>query len=937
MRIPNPIANTTTEAYLAYKAGVLEVGDLKPKLYFPYLHFDAWLAYWAGLVDTYPIHDLGKNLFDIDQYTNAWLRGGGSALSIEKVDSNTLRVTNKISQTNNFAFVPIPNTNAVLGKTITLSSQVKFGSGATTAKLVCYWMHSGGIISQIGSDATFNVDGNYSLTVNIPDSIPSGATNVGYGIYASGNNPAPAVGTYVDYSNLQVEIGSTATEYEPYTGTPETLTDEEALVAYLAGVTNTYPDTVKDPEDVRIAGYLRYLVSARFGCPAYPVNNRELYLSMLKPPVVTNETPSANIYLEDTIKAEFVSLEMFGDASQATYTGKNLFDVAHADMKLGAPSNPSATNRLQTGNLFPVTEGETYTLSAKSDSASKSIQLYIMAYDEEGRQVGYIPANAWQEIPITFTVPEGYAQIRIIYHYTDNSAMTIASVQEQQIEAGSSATSYEPYTGKKASPNPDYPQDIVTVSGSQLVELSGTNLLNANARYPVGTTVTLGGVEVTYGEDGIITLNGAMSGNTANVEIFGSNAALHIPIESGKSYTALIKVLDGSVTVGSGLFAYECRHDGDSSVYYRNEGYTGQTQLIPLDTSDTEFITRIRFYNSHTSEADKNTVFNNWKIQMAVYEGAGDLEYIPFDGGTYAVNLVKGRNLLEKKYTYGYINGSGAYGYTDVSILFDGYISVDPDTVYTFSSSAPDNFNLTVVEYGTGKIFIQRQLVSHMDHNTFTTSHTCRWVRLQTNYDNHAMSESLIAGINYQFERSGGASPYEEYTPLDLCKINNYQDHIYYENDRWYVHNEVKKLIFNGTETWTDTGGPGIGRKNYSAPDAVLGSVTSNPVLSDKYISRFASTSGSIFLSGTNHQIAIIEPNVTLADWPTWLMSNNVTVYYATTTPTDTQITNPALIAQLNALKHGGSKEGSTTLNIYPAGNNMTGLLKVEAGTESVS
>ena len=32
MRLPDPIANTTTEAYLAYKAGVLESGDLKPKL-----------------------------------------------------------------------------------------------------------------------------------------------------------------------------------------------------------------------------------------------------------------------------------------------------------------------------------------------------------------------------------------------------------------------------------------------------------------------------------------------------------------------------------------------------------------------------------------------------------------------------------------------------------------------------------------------------------------------------------------------------------------------------------------------------------------------------------------------------------------------------------------------------------------------------------------
>jgi hypothetical protein len=44
MRIPDPKANTTTEAYLAYKAGYLEESELKPVLYEPYLHFDAWLA-----------------------------------------------------------------------------------------------------------------------------------------------------------------------------------------------------------------------------------------------------------------------------------------------------------------------------------------------------------------------------------------------------------------------------------------------------------------------------------------------------------------------------------------------------------------------------------------------------------------------------------------------------------------------------------------------------------------------------------------------------------------------------------------------------------------------------------------------------------------------------------------------------------------------------
>lgn len=131
MTLPNPIANNSTEAYLAYKAGALEEEDLKPSLYSPYLHFDAWLAYWCGLTDTYP------------------------------VDKNN---------------------------------------------------------------------------------------------------------------------------------EPEMLTDEEALVAYLAGATNTYPEEMQNPNDARIAGYLRYLISVDYGRPETPLNNSELYLSMMRPSASSNTT-----------------------------------------------------------------------------------------------------------------------------------------------------------------------------------------------------------------------------------------------------------------------------------------------------------------------------------------------------------------------------------------------------------------------------------------------------------------------------------------------------------------------------------------------------------------------------------------------------------------------------------------------------------------------
>lgn len=52
--MPYPLPLTRTEAYLAYKAGVIQQSDLKPSLAVPRNGIDAWLAYWTGLAADYP-------------------------------------------------------------------------------------------------------------------------------------------------------------------------------------------------------------------------------------------------------------------------------------------------------------------------------------------------------------------------------------------------------------------------------------------------------------------------------------------------------------------------------------------------------------------------------------------------------------------------------------------------------------------------------------------------------------------------------------------------------------------------------------------------------------------------------------------------------------------------------------------------------------------
>jgi len=65
------------------------------------------------------------------------------------------------------------------------------------------------------------------------------------------------------------------------------------------------------------------------------------------------------------------------------------------------------------------------------------------------------------------TKPFNYIQTRVL------SGKTVNTVIYPQLEAGSTATSYEPYTGTKPSPSPDYPQEIRVARGRNLLDFEG--------------------------------------------------------------------------------------------------------------------------------------------------------------------------------------------------------------------------------------------------------------------------------------------------------------------------------------------------------------------------------------------------------------------------------------------------------------------------------
>lgn len=157
--------------------------------------------------------NLGKNLFDIDQYANAVTRGS-TLVSLTKTSDTTLRTTNLYASTNNYCAIPIPDASRLLGHTITMSFSVSL-TNVTAAKAAIFWKTTTNTVAtQIGDTLSITTGGAKTLTFSVPDTFPSGTNGIFCTIY--GSDTAQPVDSYVDWSNIQLERGSTATTYAPY-------------------------------------------------------------------------------------------------------------------------------------------------------------------------------------------------------------------------------------------------------------------------------------------------------------------------------------------------------------------------------------------------------------------------------------------------------------------------------------------------------------------------------------------------------------------------------------------------------------------------------------------------------------------------------------------------------------------------------------------------
>lgn len=163
---------------------------------------------------------------------------------------------------------------------------------------------------------------------------------------------------------------------------------------------------------------------------------------------------------------------------------------------------------------------------------------------------------------------------------------------------------------------------------------------------------------------------------------------------------------------------------------------------------------------------------------------------------------------------------------------------------------------------------------------------------------------------------------------IELCKIGDYQDYITGTKDNWKVVKNIGKVVLNGSEDWAyfwATNGIFVNRNAdiISDVNAINGISNRFTTTTRTNIRNNLTTVDNLIAFNQNELVIAYKTIQTIADFKTWLVSNNVTCYYILATSTETPITDTTLINQLNNLYENAKSynEQTNISSTYASGN----------------
>lgn len=300
-----------------------------------------------------------------------------------------------------------------------------------------------------------------------------------------------------------------------------------------------------------------------------------LYNMRRGPNVITATITGRRIVLEKCAGGKLRGLILYGKSTQVTTTGAQLFEPISDSLNLNGVVITFGKN----GEKIVVSG--TAVLSQEIQ-ISKPIQMqagekYVLALDEvhyfeniwlqgNGVRFGWSGKNTANKVIIT--VPDSIAERTdcAMYASVKEGEACNFTINHLMLNAGDTALPWEPYTGGKPSPSPDYPQEIQSAGddGSIGIEVHGKNIFGGRYYY------------ANYANS-ILIINGNKKGEEVKLpyapeyESFG--VCKVIKCKKGKTY--VISVTNPNKNANIGMAEYE--NIENASAYTKNVGFARMT------------------------------------------------------------------------------------------------------------------------------------------------------------------------------------------------------------------------------------------------------------------------------------------------------------------------------------------------------------------------
>lgn len=401
-------------------------------------------------------------------------------------------------------------------------------------------------------------------------------------------------------------------------------------------------------------------------------------VSLNKADAIISSDSGTTIVARDSAEFPLNGLAVYGRSEQETTSGKNLFDIETArDI-----NNYDLSLQGYGFCVLPikVPSGSDITVSVDHTARTDDYLAFSAEYGADVPKNWFVHPSAGLDKTHTF---EASVIDEYIYMYAGDTLGKISAMLSEvgyiQVEAGSTATAYEPYTGGAPSPSPDYPQPIVN---------AGRGVYTGKNLFDINQVETIAGSLINNG-DGTITVIAPPDSSA---------------VDSQKTLKELAPLLKSQNT-----YTLSADKTGSEKYIYLYQSSTIWDFGTAKEVTETMLNSQVFFY---TNGENTTAILSNIQIEF----GSKATSYEPYTGGVpvaYPKGIevaVMGKNLFNttgrevrepggggENYETRNFNGNGIY----VGITMNNYYYPYQINSYEIEENSV-SVNTASVGYGIG-------------------------------------------------------------------------------------------------------------------------------------------------------------------------------------------------------------------------------------------